>query len=170
MAKVLKLPMKGQWYDFDCGVAIAWSLLKYSKIKVTYEDVLQTSKVCPVNGLKPSKLMTLLGKYGLSAVCENNKNIRFLKNQINANKPVIVLIQARKEYNKSWSNTWIHGHYVIVIGYDTNRVFIYDPQMGGSIKILTHKQFYGRWHDYLNNIDYIRTVIYIEENLTDKDK
>jgi ABC-type bacteriocin/lantibiotic exporter with double-glycine peptidase domain len=161
MAKILKLPMKGQWYDFDCGVAITYSILKYFKKKVTYEDVLKASKVCPVNGLKPSKLINLLKKFELNAVCENNKNIRFLKNQINADNPVIVLVQSRKEYRKSWSNTWIHGHYVIVIGYDTNRVFIYDPQMGGSIKILTHEQFYGRWHDYSNNIDYIHTVIYI---------
>jgi len=156
--------MRGQWYDFDCGVTVAWSMLKYSKIKVTYENVLQTSKVCPVNGLKPSKLINLLEKFGLTAVCENNKNIRFLKSQINANKPVIVLIQSRKEYRKSWSNTWAHGHYVVVIGFDKNRLFIYDPQMGGSVKILTHKQFYGRWHDYLNNIDYIRTVIYIKND------
>ena len=98
MVKLLKLPMKGQWYDFDCGVNVAWSMLKYYKIKVTYEHVLQTSKVCPVNGLKPSKLMTLLGKYGLKVVCENNKNIRYLKNQINKGNPVIVLIQSRKEY------------------------------------------------------------------------
>jgi len=156
--------MKGQWYDFDCGVNVAWSVLKYSKIKVTYENVLQTSKVCPVNGLKPSKLMTLLGKYGLTAVCENNKNIRFLKSQINANKPVIVLIQSRKEYKKRWSNSWIHGHYVVVIGCGTNRIFVYDPQMGGNIKIFTHKQFYNRWHDYHNNIDYIRTVIYVKDD------
>ncbi len=154
--------MKGQWYDFDCGVTIAYSILKYFNIKVTYEIVLKASKVCPVDGLKPQKLINLLTKFGLNVQMENHKNIRFLKTQINTNKPVIVLIQARKEYKKSWSNTWIHGHYVVVIGYDTNRVFIYNPSMGGSIKIFTHEQFYNRWHDYLNNIDYICTVIYIE--------
>jgi ABC-type bacteriocin/lantibiotic exporter with double-glycine peptidase domain len=161
MSKVLKFPAKGQWYDFDCGVTVAWAILKYSKIKTTYESVLKASKVCPVDGLKPSKLITLLTKFGLDVQLESNKNIRFIKSQINADKPVIVLIQARKEYKKPWSNSWIHGHYVIVIGFDKNRLFIYDPQMGGSIKVLTHKQFYARWHDYSNNNDYIRTVIYI---------
>jgi ABC-type bacteriocin/lantibiotic exporter with double-glycine peptidase domain len=163
MAKVLKLPMKGQWYDFDCGVTVAYSILKYFKIKVTYEDVLKASKVCPVDGLKPQKLINLLAKFGLNVQLENHKNIRFLKSQINVNKPVIVLIQSRKEYNKPWANSWIHGHYVVVIGYDKDRVFIYDPSMGGSVKILTHEQFYGRWHDYSNNIDYIHTVIYIKD-------
>jgi ABC-type bacteriocin/lantibiotic exporter with double-glycine peptidase domain len=164
MSKVLKFPTKGQWYDFDCGVTVAWSILKYLKIKTTYESVLKASKVCPVDGLKPSKLITLLTKFGLDVQLETNKNIRFLTTQINKDNPVIVLVQAKKEYRKSWSNTWIHGHYVIVIGFDKNRLFIYDPQMGGSIKIFTHKQFYARWHDYLNNNDYIRTVIYIKEN------
>jgi ABC-type bacteriocin/lantibiotic exporter with double-glycine peptidase domain len=161
MLKVLKFSIRGQWYDFDCGVTVAWSILKYLKIKVTYESILKASKVCPVDGLKPIKLVNLLEKFGLSVVCENNKNIRFLKKQITNDKPVIVLIQARKEYKKSWSNTWIHGHYVVVIGFDKNRLFIYDPSMGGSVKIFTHKQFYNRWHDYLNNNDYIRTAIYI---------
>jgi ABC-type bacteriocin/lantibiotic exporter with double-glycine peptidase domain len=161
MAKALKLPMRGQWYDFDCGVTVAWSVLKYLKIKVGYETVLKASKVCPVEGLKPIMLINLLTKFGLNAQLENHKNVRFLKKQINANKPVIVLIQARKEYNKPWSNTWIHGHYVVVIGFDSNRLFIYDPSMGGSVKIFTHKQFYGRWHDNSNNNNYIRTVIYI---------
>ena len=161
MAKILKLPMKGQWYDFDCGVAVAWSILKYLKIKVTYESVLKASKVCPVDGLKPVKLISLLEKFGVSAVCEQNKNIRFLKSQINADKPVIIPIQAKKEYRKSWSNSWVNGHYVVVVGFDVNQVFIYDPSVGGSIKSLTHKQFYARWHDYSNKNDYIRTVIHI---------
>jgi len=161
MLKVLKFPTKGQWYDFDCGVTVAWSVLKYLKIKVSYETILKASKVCPVDGLKPQKLISLLGKFGVEAVCEQNKNIRFLKGQINRDKPVIVLVQARKEYKKSWSNSWEHGHYVVVIGFDDDRVFIYDPSMGGSIKVLTHKQFYARWHDYSNNNNYIRTVIYI---------
>ena len=156
--------MRGQWYDFDCGVTVAWSILKYSKIKVDYETVLKASKVCPVDGLKPLKLINLLSKFGLEVQLENNKNIRFLKQQINNDNPVIVLIQARKEHKKTWSNTWVHGHYVIVIGFDTNRLFIYDPSMGGGVKILTHKQFYYRWHDYLNNNDYIRTVIYIKND------
>jgi ABC-type bacteriocin/lantibiotic exporter with double-glycine peptidase domain len=161
MAKVLKLSTKGQWYDFDCGVAVAWCILKYRKIKVTYEAILKASKVCPVDGLKPQKIINLLWKFGLNAKIESLKNIAFLKKQINVGNPVIVLVQAKKEYKKSWSNTWEHGHYVIVIGYDTNRLFVYDPSMGGSVKIFTHKQFYSRWHDYLHNTDYVRTVIYI---------
>lgn len=163
MVKMLKLSMTRQRYDFDCGVAIAYSLLKYLKIKVSYDAILKASKVCPVDGLKPTKLINLLAKFGLNLKIENDKNIRFLKSQINRNKPIIVLIQARKEYRKSWSNTWIHGHYVIVVGYDTNRIFIYDPSMGGSIKIFTHEQFYSRWHDFSKNNYYIRTVIYIDE-------
>jgi ABC-type bacteriocin/lantibiotic exporter with double-glycine peptidase domain len=161
--KVLSLPMGKQKYDFDCGVAVAWSILRYKKIKVNYESVLQISKVCPVNGLKPTKLINLLEKYGLTAVCENNKNIRFLKKQISANNPVIVLIQLRKEYKKSWSNTWIHGHYIIVIGFGTNRLVVFDPSWGGSIKIFTHNQFYNRWHDENNGNIFPQSTIYLTE-------
>lgn len=169
MAKVLKLSTKGQWYDFDCGVTVAWSYLKYHKIKVDYQTVLKISKVCPVDGLKPLKIINLLKKFGLNAKIESEKNIAFLKKLIKADNPIIVLIQSRKEYNKSWSNTWKHGHYVIVIGYDTNKLFVYDPSMGGSIKIFTHKQFYSRWHDYSHNNDYIRTVIYADDNEDDSE-
>jgi ABC-type bacteriocin/lantibiotic exporter with double-glycine peptidase domain len=159
--KILKLPMKGQWYDFDCGVRVAWSLLRYYKVNITYESVLKASKVCPVDGLKPAKLVSLLTKYGLNAVCEQNKNIRFLKKQLNADNPVVVIIQARKEYKKSWSNSWANGHYVIVMGCGKNKIFIFDPSTGGNVRIFTHKQFYQRWHDEFKSETYIRTAIVI---------
>ncbi len=150
--------MREQKYDFDCSVAVAWSILKYYKVKVDYNALLKASKVCPVDGMQPIKLINLLKKYGIDFELHENKNIRFIKNQIKNEIPVIVIMQARKEYNKTWKNTWIYGHYMVVIGYDENWLFIYDPSIGG-MKQLSHDQFYARWHDYDNKRDYIKSVI-----------
>jgi len=158
MVKILKLPMREQRYDFDCSVAAAWSLLKYYKIKVDYNTLLKASKVCPVNGLQPLKLVNLLKKFGLETNLIEHKTIRFLKSQINKDKPVVILGQSRKEYNKSWNNTWTHGHYGIVFGYDDNRIFLYDPSIGG-VRTLTYDQLNMRWHDEWKNNRFIKSVI-----------
>ena len=54
--------MREQKYDFDCSVAAGWSFLKYRKIKVDYNTLLKASKVCPVDGLHPQKLVNLIKK------------------------------------------------------------------------------------------------------------
>jgi len=160
MLKVLDLPMREQKYDFDCSVAAAWSLLKYYKIKVEYNTILKASKVCPVDGLSPIKLVNLLKKFGLDVELQEHKNIRFIKGQINKGNPVIILLQHRKEYNKSWEDTWIYGHYGVMFGFDNDndRVFIYNPSIGGT-KILTYEQLNCRWHDEWNGGTFIKTVI-----------
>lgn len=158
--KILQLPMREQKYDFDCSVAIAWSLLKYHKIKVDYNTLLKTSKVSPVDGLQPLKFVNLLKKFGLDANLDHHKTIRYLKTQIKKNNPVIVLIQSRKEYNKSWSNTWMYGHWGLVFGYDTHRIFMYDPSIGG-VRAYTYDQFNTRWHDEWKSTKFIKSVISI---------
>jgi len=160
MLNILKFPMREQKYDFDCSVAVAWSYLKHFKINVEYNILLKTSKVCPVDGLHPQKLVNLFKKFGLDTKLEERKTIRFLKSQINKGIPVIVLLQHRKEYRKSWQDTWMYGHYGVVFGFDDNRVFIYNPSMGGT-KILTYDQLSCRWHDDWNGGLFIKTVIYI---------
>lgn len=162
MHKILHFPMREQKYDFDCSVAAAWSYLKYSKIKVDYNTLLKASKVCPVDGLRPEKVINLLKKFGLETILVEHKNIRFIKKQILNDNPVIVLLQGRKEYKKSWKNSWIHGHYSIVFGFDDRRVFIYDPYIGG-VKTFTFDQFNSRWHDEWNGGKFIKMVIIKKE-------
>ena len=158
MLKVLELPMREQRYDFDCSVAVGWSFLRYCKIKVDYSILLKASKVCPVDGLHPQKLVNLIRKFGLDVSLKEHTNIRFLKSQINASKPVIILLQHRKEYRKTWKNTWIYGHYGVVFGYDDDKIFIYNPSIGG-VKILTYEQLNNRWHDDWNGGEFIKTAI-----------
>ena len=161
MLKVLEFPMREQKYDFDCSVAAGWSLLKYCKIKVDYNTILKASKVCPVDGLSPIKLVNLLKKFGLNVSLKERTNIRFLKGQIKADKPIILLLQHRKEYRKSWKNTWIYGHYAVLFGYDEKRLFLYNPSIGG-IKVLTYDQLNNRWHDDWNGGEFIKTAIVID--------
>lgn len=150
--------MREQRYDFDCSVAVGWSLLKYYKIKVDYNELLKASKVCPVDGLRPQKLVSLLHKFGLSAKIVEHKTIKYLKTQINNGHPVIVLVQHRKEYKKSWRNTNIYGHYQIVFGYNNKKLLLYDPSIGGT-KILTYDQLNARWHDGWNGEKFVKAVI-----------
>jgi ABC-type bacteriocin/lantibiotic exporter with double-glycine peptidase domain len=161
MSKVLKLPMREQKYDFDCSISAAWSYLKYHKINVDYNELLEASKISPVNGLHPQKLVTLLKKFGLNTILLEHQNIRFLKKQINLEIPVIILMQYRKEYKKSWKNSWNYGHYGIIFGCNDRTCLMYDP-WNGEAKKFTYVQLNNRWHDKRDDDNiFIKTVITI---------
>ncbi len=162
MGKILKFPMKEQLHNFDCGVAVAWATLRYYGEKPHYLNLIKGSGVCPVDGLNPYMLMDLLRHYGLYPNLEENKSIRYIKNEIMNDRPVITVVQMRKEYNRPWSKTWSYGHYVTVIGFDNTKLFLYDPWIGG-IRSYKNEMFYNRWHDCSPEGDkYIKTCITID--------
>ena len=162
--KILKFPMKEQKYNYDCGVAAAWSVLRYFGERPNYIQLLNGSGVDLENGLPPYMLVELLKYFGLDAELEEFRSIRFIKNEIFHEKPVITLFQMRKGYGRAWNKTWDYGHYIVVVGYDRNRLFIYDPWIGG-MRVLTNEMFRARWHDTSEGIKYIKPCITINEDL-----
>jgi len=70
-----------------------------------------------------------------------------IKRHIDKRTPVIVLLQAwTDKENVNWEENWEDGHYAVVIGYNSTKLFFEDPSSVARV-YLTLEEFEKRWHD-----------------------
>jgi len=82
-------------------------------------------------------LKTKIGKMTASSI----------KRHIDKRTPVIVLLQAwTDKENVNWEENWEDGHYAVVIGYNSTKLFFEDPSSVARV-YLTLEEFEKRWHD-----------------------
>jgi predicted double-glycine peptidase len=145
----IKVPVLNvrQQTRFSCGAAVLHTVCTYWGIESDNEfDYIEALESDPQMGTPPDRIITFARQRGLKAKEQHDMTIADLKYNLDRGRPVIVLIQAwgdKKEY-KSLNR---HGHYVIVIGYDSRKIYIEDPVLEGIRGCLTNKQFEERWHD-----------------------
>jgi ABC-type bacteriocin/lantibiotic exporter with double-glycine peptidase domain len=81
----------------------------------------------------PGNLSEAITKFGIKTKIEYG-NLHYLKSQVSQNKPCIVLV-------RSSETTW---HYFVVIGYNSQHLFVAEPSFGG-IRYLSTEQFLDCW-------------------------
>jgi hypothetical protein len=75
-----------------------------------------------------------------------------LRGFVDRGRPVLVALQAwtEAELHPSrtfWENDWEDGHYSVVIGMDSDNVFLMDPSTLGFYTFIPVDEFSARWHD-----------------------
>jgi hypothetical protein len=72
-----------------------------------------------------------------------------LERAVDAEQPPIVDLQAWRDDARPWRDTWDAGHYVILVGYDAERLFVMDPSVltPGAYGFLPRAELDERWHD-----------------------
>jgi len=143
--KLLNFPKILQNYKYDCGARATQGILAYYGIDVREQVIVKYTKTNE-QGTPLQKITQTLKKFGIKA---NLKQLTIdeLKKQINKGNPIIIVIQAwAKNNHLDWKKDWKDGHYVVVIGYDKNRIYFEDPS---SIfkTYLSIKELKERWHD-----------------------
>jgi hypothetical protein len=80
-----------------------------------------------------------------------------LERAVDAGQPPIVDLQAWRDDGRPWRDTWDAGHYVILVGYDAERLFVMDPSVltTGAYAFLPRAELDERWHD-LAGMDELR--------------
>jgi ABC-type bacteriocin/lantibiotic exporter with double-glycine peptidase domain len=120
-------------YANDCGAACVKMVLDYCNLQSETVDVLasQTALAQKDDGLTSAALRVLAARYNLALVVRNDLSIAEIKWQIDAGKPVIMLISYR--YIRGRQNQGdFGGHFVVATGYDADHVIINDPDWWGS--------------------------------------
>ena len=64
-------------------------------------------------------------------------------------EPPILDLQAWRDRDRPWRDTWDAGHYVVLAGYDGERLFVMDPSIltPAGCAFFPIDELEERWHD-----------------------
>lgn len=134
---------KIQQDDISCGPTCASMILDYYGKFHLYQEIRNemktewfTFKDVKYGLTVPRYMASTLTKHDVNCFVKRG-NINVLESYINKNKPVICLV-------RSGRYTW---HYVVVIGYSKNNIYIANPA-SGILECISKKIFYESWSFY----------------------
>jgi ABC-type bacteriocin/lantibiotic exporter with double-glycine peptidase domain len=157
---LVQVPLVQQAQGFSCGAAVTLSMLRHWRIdayarveEAALYDVLRTTHA---RGTEPEPIVELFVKSGLEAVYRHGEvRVEDLERAVDAREPPIVDLQAWRDDLSPWRETWDAGHYVIMVGYDAERLFFVDPSRATpkGYAYLERSELDERWHDLAGDAD-----------------
>jgi ABC-type bacteriocin/lantibiotic exporter with double-glycine peptidase domain len=147
---ILDFPVQDrQGTKYTCGADCVQKIMEYYGEDFREMDLAYILKSDPEEGTYVRNIVEFFHHHGLKAVVKQGMTISELEGQINRNIPVIIMLQAwgntqdfEKEYRKNWGN----GHFVVVIGYNSDSILIADPALF-NVGYIPKQELKSRWHD-----------------------
>jgi predicted double-glycine peptidase len=174
-AESLKVPLFRQSTSYTCGVASLQSILYYFNVYDGREDTLASMcNTTASDGTWPESIVQVAQSFpNITAFMKTGSSLADLKASLAAGNPVILDMQAWYEGEDDtspppdWSSDWEDGHYVVLVGMDSDYIYIMDPSTGARYAYVPLEEFQKRWHDYNSLPDgqgrqeYVNLGIYI---------
>ncbi len=140
----LNFPELRQTFDYDCGAEVLQAVLVYYGREVSEEVVLKLAKTSKEEGTAISRILGTLEHFGL-LFDKRVLTVGDLKMYIDRKIPVIILLQAWREEKIDYAKDFDDGHWVVVIGYDDDRIIFEDPYTFER-SFLVEEELNERWH------------------------
>jgi predicted double-glycine peptidase len=157
---VIRVPVVQQRQGYSCGPAATLVILRYWLVEA-YAGVEESSLYEPLQttdarGTEPEPMTDLLMAVGLGAqYVHGDVTLADLERAVDAREPPIVDLQAWSDHGAPWRETWDAGHYVVMVGYDRDRLFFVDPSRATPLgyAFLLRDELEERWHDLAGDRD-----------------
>jgi predicted double-glycine peptidase len=158
---LIRVPVVKQETDFSCGSAAALSMLRYWRwdayahaSETELHDALDTTHA---RGTEPEPITEYLRTAaGLDAVYRHGDvTVMQLEQAVDSGHPPIVDLQAWRDKDVPYRDTWDAGHYVILVGYDAENLFFMDPSVltTAPYAFMPRAELDERWHDLAGHHD-----------------
>jgi predicted double-glycine peptidase len=167
---LVQVPVVTQRRDFSCGPAAALALLRYWRPEaygaVDETDLYASLETTNERGTEPEPMEALLRRSGLEAHYRfGDVTVSELERAVDAREPPIVDLQAWTDHEAPYRETWDAGHYVVMVGYDDERLFFADPSTmtPHGYVFLPRAELEERWHDLAgsNDVPVERMAIFV---------
>lgn len=145
---MIDLPSGRQTFDFDCGAKALQLVMAYYGVEVREDELLQELGIDRY-GVPVKNLVAAAERRGFQVAAQCGVPLGTLKQYMDENQPVIVLVQAWAERYmtiEDWKRDDDDGHYVIVIGHSGDIIVFEDPASFRKTW-MTQREFLARWHD-----------------------
>ena len=154
-AACIAVPQVKQRTNYSCGPAAALSLLRHWRwedfARVEEGDLHEAMGTTIAHGTEPEPMVDALRRVGglVAEYRHGDVTLGQLERAVDAGQPPIVDLQAWRDTGLGWRETWDAGHYVILVGYDAERLFVMDPSVmtPGGYAFLPRVELEERWHD-----------------------
>jgi len=140
----LTFPELRQTYEYDCGANALQSVLVYYGVERREEILIKQAKTKKKIGTLVKDMEKTLKKYGMN-FDGKEMTIEDLKKCIDKKVPIIILLQAWSKKKTDYANSFACGHWVVVIGYEKNKIIFEDPY-AFKRDCLTEQELCDRWH------------------------
>jgi predicted double-glycine peptidase len=167
---LVQVPVVTQRRDFSCGPAATLALLRFWRPDA-YSAVEESALYVPLEttgerGTEPEPIAELFRRNGLEAHYRyGDVTVRDLERAVDAQEPPIVDLQAWTDHPIPYADTWDAGHYVVMVGYDDERLYFADPSTVSphGYVFLPRAELDERWHDLagLNDDRVERMAIFV---------
>jgi predicted double-glycine peptidase len=142
--KQLDFPTARQDNTYNCGSTSVQTMLAYYGIDERQNDLDKELKASK-DGVSYTNMIEVFNKKGLKT-SSGRMNQEILKQFLDKNIPVIILIQAYKNTKTYTRDSYKDGHYVTVIGYDGTKFIVEDPSLNNKIGYIPFNELDIRWH------------------------
>ncbi len=145
---MIDLPIGRQTFDFDCGAKALQLVMAYYGMDIR-EDELIIELGVDSDGTPVKNMIAVAEKKGFQVVAKSGFSLEAVKQYVDQNHPVIVLVQAWAERYmtlEDWKDDDDDGHYVVVIGHNGHIIIFEDPSSFRRTW-MTEEEFLARWHD-----------------------
>jgi predicted double-glycine peptidase len=146
---MIDIPSGRQTFDFDCGAKALQLVMAYYGVDIREDELIKELEVDSEGGTPIKNMIALTEKNGFRVVAKSGFSLEAVKQYVDADHPVIVLVQAWAERYmtpEDWKKDNDDGHYAIVVGYNGYAVVFEDPSSFRKAW-MTEKEFMARWHD-----------------------
>jgi len=145
---MIDIPGGRQSFDFDCGAKALQLVMAYYGVEISEGNLIIELK-SDNKGTSVDNMIAVAEKHGFEVIAKCGISLETVKQYVEKDIPVIVLVQAWAERYmtlEDWKKDYDDGHYAIVIGYRDNVIVFEDPASFRRTW-LTEEEFLARWHD-----------------------
>lgn len=143
---LIDFPEIRQAKAYTCGVASLQAILYYYGLSYREDQLEKMLYATPEKGTNPPKIIQLCRSLGLKVTTHHNMNFDMVKSYLDQKKPILVAYQAWNPKKTSYAQSWLNGHYSVIVGLIDENVILEDPSLIG-LGYITKDDFLTRWHD-----------------------
>jgi len=150
MKKFRLLKATRQSTEYSCGASSLQAVLSYWGKDLDEDELMRLLHTTPETGTYPEDIARVARELGFEAVVKENLTLDDVEKSTEMGNPVIVLTQAWRspeDSKKALADDWEHGHYVVILATDKERVFYEDPYIRMGKGFLSRQAFEEHWHN-----------------------
>jgi predicted double-glycine peptidase len=152
MSQFSLLNRSRQITDYSCGASALRAVLSYWGREVDEAQLMELLRTNSEVGTNPEDIANGARALGFDAEVMENLTLDQLQQFTADGHPVIALAQvwlSEQDAHRPLEEVWDNGHYVVVLGVDSDYVYFQDPFIQMSKAFVPRRTFEDHWHQVM---------------------